>query len=282
MKKIHLTIHIFPREIDDYEFTINQLKFASQFISNLQIDANVILNVNPEIINWENSKLSKEYFIDKFKHINKKLDWVNNLNEEISEEYFGYLEKRISNTQLQGYNAFWWQDVDLILDDLLFYGIEYGLNNITDSKFILSPQCFKFWDHTWDVISHSPEQNINVDEFDSFLLKKHHYNRDQVLLVKNFEIKFAGGWSTIISNDLIKETPFPIQLKGYGREDTFLATWVAKHRYPQYILKNIIIQENRKYLSNLLYSNYVNYNDEYLKNINNKSLEQYYSMINSL
>ena len=45
MKKIHLTLHIFPREIDDYEFTINQLKVASKLIQNLQIDANVILNV---------------------------------------------------------------------------------------------------------------------------------------------------------------------------------------------------------------------------------------------
>ena len=35
MKKIHLTLHIFPREIDDYEFTINQLKVASKLIQNL-------------------------------------------------------------------------------------------------------------------------------------------------------------------------------------------------------------------------------------------------------
>ena len=46
MKKIHLTLHIFPREIDDYEFTINQLKVASKLIQNLQVDANVILNLN--------------------------------------------------------------------------------------------------------------------------------------------------------------------------------------------------------------------------------------------
>ena len=63
MKKVHLTIHIFPREIDDYELTINQLKFASQFITNLHVDANVILNVNSDIIDWEKSKLPKEYFV---------------------------------------------------------------------------------------------------------------------------------------------------------------------------------------------------------------------------
>ena len=148
MKKIHLTLHIFPREIDDYEFTINQLKVASKLIQNLQVDANVILNLNDKIIDWDNATLPKEYFVERFKHINKKLDWITNLEEEITykQEYHGYLEKRVSNTKLEGYDLFWWQDVDLILDDLLFYGLENILENITEDKYIISPQIYKFWD----------------------------------------------------------------------------------------------------------------------------------------
>lgn len=282
MKKIHLTIHIFPREIDDYEFTVNQLKFASQFITNLHIDANVILNVNPNIIDWGKSKLPKEYFIKKFKSINKKLDWVNHLEEEISESYNGYLEKRIENTKLKGYDAFWWQDVDLIIDDLFLYGVEYALDEINESKFIISPQCFKFWDSSWDVVSFSPNSSINVDEFDSFSIKHHHYNRDEISLIKNTQVKFAGGWGTIISNDLIKEVQFPPNVKGYGREDTLTAMWAIKKNYPQFILNNIIFQENRKYLSNSLYNNFVHYNLDYMKSINEKSLNSFYKLIGLL
>lgn len=282
MKKVHLTIHIFPREIDDYEFTINQLKFASQFITNLQIDANVILNINPNIIKWEESKLPKEYFIERFRFINKKLDWVNNLEEEISETYNGYLEKRVGNTKLENYDVFWWQDVDLVLDDLLLYGIEYGLDNIKDSKFILSPQCYKFWDSSWDVISYNPNANIIVNEFDPFFLKRIYYNRENPLLNKNYQVKFAGGWSTIISNDLIKEVPFPVNSQGYGREDTLVASWALKKGYPQYIINNIVVQENRKYLSNPIYINYVVYNNKYLEKINTTNTNIYYNLINSL
>lgn len=282
MKKIHLTIHIFPREIDDYEFTINQLKFASQFITNLQIDANVILNINPNVIKWEESKLPKEYFIERFRFINKKLDWVNDLEEEISETYNGYLEKRIGNTKLENYDAFWWQDVDLVLDDLLLYGIEYGLDNITDSKFILSPQCYKFWDSSWDVISYNPNANIIVNEFDPFFLKRIHYNRENPSLNKNYQIKFAGGWGTIISNDLIKEVPFPASSQGYGREDTLVASWALKKGYPQYVINNIVVQENRKHLSNPIYTNYIIYNNKYLEKINTVNTNIYHNLINSL
>lgn len=281
MKKIHLTIHLFPREIDDYEFTINQLKFSSQFISNLKIDANIILNLNDKIINWNKSKLPKEYFIERFKFINKKLDWVNNLEEEIvfKQEYHGKLEKVLYNTTLKGYNAFWWQDVDLIIDDLFLYGVEYALNEINESKFIISPQCFKFWDNSWDVISFSPNSSINVDKFDSFSIKQYHYNRNEISLTKNLQTKFAGGWGTIISNDLIKEVPFPSNAKGYGREDTLTAIWAMKKNYPQFILNNVIFQENRKYLSNSLYNNFIHYNLDYMKSINEKSLNSFYNLI---
>lgn len=283
IKKLHLTIHVFPKEIDDYNFTINQLKSAFKLTSNLEIDANVILNVNPNVVNWEATTIPKEHFIEKFKFINKKLDWVNDLEEEISEDYNGYLEKRVNNTKLEGYDAFWWQDVDLVLDDLLLYGIEYGLNNIQDNKFILSPQCHHFWDPSWDVLSYSKSQdNIHVNEFDPFNIKQYQFNRENISLNKNFNIKFAGGWGTIISNDLIKEVPFPFHVKGYGREDTLVATWAYKHRYPQYILNNVIVQENRKYRCTFLYDNQIYYNTEFLTTNNEISKNHYYSLIDKI
>jgi hypothetical protein len=48
----------------------------------------------------------KNILLIRFKHINKKLDWITNLEEEITynQEYHGYLEKRVSNTRLEGYD----------------------------------------------------------------------------------------------------------------------------------------------------------------------------------
>jgi hypothetical protein len=283
MKKIHLTLHVFPREIDDYEFTINQLKTASKFISNLQIDANVILNLNDKIIDWDNALLSKEYFIDRFKHANTKLDWINNLEEEIvyGQEYHGKLEKVLSNLNLEGYDAFWWQDVDLILDDLILYGIENTLKLIEEPDFIISPQTYKWWDNSWDVISNNPNIDIDVNEFDAFNIKPAQYDRE-LSLIPNKDVKFAGGWCTIVSNSFIKKIKFPKEIKGYGREDT-LAMEIAKYLgVTQYIMKDIIVQENRKYLNNNLYIKYVPYNLEYLKSINALTAEIFIKLFQDL
>jgi hypothetical protein len=284
MKKIHLTLHIFPREIDDYEFTINQLKSASKFIQNLQIDANVILNLNDKIIDWNNATLPKEYFVERFKHINKKLDWITNLEEEITynQEYHGYLEKRVSNTRLEGYDLFWWQDVDLMLDDLLFYGLESILENITEDNYIISPQIYKFWDSSWDVLSSNPQDIINVDTFDVFNLKINQYNREQIELIQNKDIKFAGGWFTMISNQLIKSVPFPTGIRGYGREDTLVQEWAKKINATQYIMKGLYVQENRHYLSNSIYSKYIPYNTEYLTTLNKESKNKFYQILSQL
>ena len=284
MKKIHLTLHIFPREIDDYEFTVNQLKSASKFIQNLQIDANVILNLNDKIIDWNNATLPKEYFVERFKHINKKLDWITNLEEEITynQEYHGYLEKRVSNTRLEGYDLFWWQDVDLMLDDLLFYGLESILENITEDNYIISPQIYKFWDSSWDVLSSNPQDIINVDTFDVFNLKINQYNREQIELIQNKDIKFAGGWFTMISNQLIKSVPFPTGIRGYGREDTLVQEWAKKINATQYIMKGLYVQENRHYLSNSIYSKYIPYNTEYLTTLNEESKNKFYQILSQL
>ena len=284
MKKIHLTLHSFPREIDDYEFTVNQLKSASKFIQNLQIDANVILNLNDKIIDWNNATLPKEYFVERFKHINKKLDWITNLEEEITynQEYHGYLEKRVSNTRLEGYDLFWWQDVDLMLDDLLFYGLESILENITEDNYIISPQIYKFWDSSWDVLSSNPQDIINVDTFDVFNLKINQYNREQIELIQNKDIKFAGGWFTMISNQLIKSVPFPTGIRGYGREDTLVQEWAKKINATQYIMKGLYVQENRHYLSNSIYSKYIPYNTEYLTTLNKESKNKFYQILSQL
>jgi len=109
-----------------------------------------------------------------------------------------------------------------------------------------------------------------------------YFIQQNISLNKNFNIKFAGGWGTIISNDLIKEVPFPFHVKGYGREDTLVATWAYKHRYPQYILNNVIVQENRKYRCTFLYDNQIYYNTEFLTTNNEISKNHYYSLIDKI
>lgn len=279
MKKILSVIHLFPREVDDFDYLISQLKVASSFLGDtLSIDFNIVLNFNPKIINWENSKLPKDFFIQKVKSSIKKLDWANQINLEIIEDdsVCGLLEQRISLTKkFPDYYGYLILDNDIILDDLCFYGLENAINSITETtSFVITPQPYSHWDSSWDVISYVPfEQTFNIDEFNSYSIKS--MFKDEIQIVESSAFKFAGGWFTFITKDLLSTISFP-DVKGYGMEDTYLSFCFNRMKssgqnVKQFILKNILIQENRKYLSNSIYVDFVPYDMDYLKPINEHS-----------
>ena len=63
-----IVIHLMPYELDHFEWQSKQFKLGSSFLSKddkILIDAT--LNFN--LVNWDESKLSKEFFIDKFNQI---------------------------------------------------------------------------------------------------------------------------------------------------------------------------------------------------------------------
>jgi len=279
--KVLLLLHIFPREIDDVDNLANQLKVASKFINKLDITANIVLNLNPEIINWSKSKLPKEFIISKFHHILGKFDWCKTKVEVIEDTtYWGYMEQRVeAPTKFPDVDGYIFLDPDIILDDYIFYAIENSLSIITDDEFILSPQMYRFWDSSWDLISYDKSgSDFNVDTFDPYYIKV--LDRQDIRLEANSKIKFAGGWFNYISKALYSSIKFPDQVKGYGPEDTFLSIEAQKRKAYQYIMEGIVVQENRKYLNNSVYTDYIYYEMEKLKEVNKKTLEKFIQSFN--
>lgn len=265
-----MLIHLFPREIDDFDNLANQLKVASQYISNLNITTNIILNLNPEIVKWETSKISKEFIISKFKHSISKFDWCEKIVDiSTNTQYWGYLEQRIQcTTKYPDFDGYLLLDPDLILDDYVFYGLEKALEVIEDSEFIISPQMYKFWDSSWNIISYEKSNfNFNVDKFDPYSIKV--IKKEGIVINPNKQIKFAGGWFNYISKSLYEKVVWPIGVKGYGPEDTYTAFIATKLGATQYIMEGIVVQENRKYLNNSIYVNFIEYDLKKLKEVNN-------------
>jgi hypothetical protein len=72
------------------------------------------------------------------------------------------------------------------------------------------------------------------------------------------KFKFAGGWFTLISNDLLKIVGIPTALGHYGLEDTFIAhsaTFLSGNPKngvapKQFILNNVVVGENYKHRCN--------------------------------
>lgn len=272
-KEVLLLTHLFPREIDDFDNLANQLKVAAKYIQELEVDANIILNLNPELIDWEGSLVSQDFIISKFEHILTKFDWCRNLLVEINKDtkYWGYLEQRVQAPQTHpNYDGYLLLDPDLILDDYVFYGLENTLNTVQDSEFIISAQMYKFWDSSWDIISYDKRQySFDVDEFDPYTVKT--LPKEQINILTNKQIKFAGGWFNYISTPLYKAIEFPKGVRGYGPEDTHMALQSIKRGATQYIMEGIVVQENRKYLNNNTYNKYIQYNINKLKEINNQT-----------
>lgn len=270
--KILLVCHVFPREIDDFDHLANQLKVASKYISNLDVSVNIILNLNDNIIDWKESKIPAEYFVTKFNHILKKFDWCKNLSKiSYNSELFGFIEQRVSLVKnFPDYHGYLFLDSDIIIDDYVFYFLENSLSVINEEKFIVSPQMYKFWDASWNVISlDKTNLEFDVNTFDSFSIKT--VEKGEPKLVVNKDIKFAGGWFTYISKDLFQEVPFPPGISGYGAEDSFIARYARSKKYNQYIMEGTLVQENRKYLNNIIYTDLVKYNTELLKAVNDRT-----------
>ena len=283
MKKFLLLIHVFPREIDDFDNIANQLKVASKYLSDkISIDTHIILNINNEIINWDESTISKNFILDKFNHILTKFDWTNQNHIEINydDKYWGIVDQRVYIQSLTGqYEGFILLDLDVIFSDYIFYYLQETLEHVNDDLYIISPQVYKFWDQSWDLLSYSPYDGTDINELDPYVVKT--LNQD-IELIPNKHVKFAGGWFTTISSKLLSKINFPLDVKGYGLEDTFIAESSKRLNATQYIMKGITIQENRKYLNNSIYVDYIKYNTEKLSQINNTTKQIFTLAIQSL
>ena len=82
MKKIVITTFIMPNEIDDLERILMDLNKASKYVKGDNYELYLALTVSDFLVDWDNSKLDKQYFIDRF---NKKCENTEILRNRISE-----------------------------------------------------------------------------------------------------------------------------------------------------------------------------------------------------
>ena len=82
-------------------------------------------------------------------------------------------------------------------------------------------------------------------------------------------MKFAGGWFTCISKNILDKVTVPKSFGHYGLEDTFIMNSLELLKLgTQYKIKNLVVCENYKYRNNLHLTNYLASNsrkDEFLK-----------------
>ena len=74
---IRSVIHVMPWEIDHLFLLQHQLKRSSYYLEeNDKFEMDVVLNLSDKLIDWDKSKLDKEFFIDKYKSTQYLTDWA--------------------------------------------------------------------------------------------------------------------------------------------------------------------------------------------------------------
>jgi hypothetical protein len=269
---INILIHILPQEIDQLEQTLIQLKKNSKYVTNEKFLVEVVLNYN--LTNWDQSKLDKNFFTSKLLRLEKLTKSWAETNFWVSEnnEVVGCTDSHRLAEKNYTPDAFLWLDVDIVFSDTLLYHMveSYKLIKDTEEYFVITPETTRMWDYTWDIITNEEAMNEKATH-------ENYFSRDPYLttglmgdvsLRKIDTFKFASGWATLLSNDLIKKVIIPDEMGSYYMDDTFIMACCEYGKQKgfnasQYVLTNEVIIENNKFR----YNHYENY----LSSINRKN-----------
>ena len=282
--KYHISIHISPYEIDNYQTFIHQLRRNLNHVED-EIIFTPYLNLSKYFYNWEDSTLSPFYFVDRFNELNDIVREYCVIDEHVNfdEKILGAFSYKTMflNKYKNEVDAFIWFDSDMIFPDNTI-AMLIASHKSSETKYcIVTPQIHRLWDTTWDILVNKDYINIpashdNYFGFDGYSLYKRD-DEDYFLDENKQRFKFASGWCNLLSADLFRDLiNFTYDLGHYGPDDTFIMNLLDYYKFNldvdinQYILKNVVVTENYKHSLN-------QYKDYITKNINIKTKEEFTS-----
>ena len=269
--RIVISIFCLPYEIDELENTLNQLKRASYYLSGKnEWVVDVTLSLSNDLINWNKSSIPKSYFEDKLLKLSAQTDWCAK-NFQTSTEVNGCVsQRRFSLNKNTDADYFIWLDTDIVFEERTLSYIENtmeAIKNVTPYS-VITPEIVKVWDTTWDCLVNEEFLDKPLDYQKTNDPYKDSGIKGDVTVESvrnNFQnqprFKFAGGWMTCLSGDLVRRIGVPESFGHYGYEDTFIM-WASEKLIQnqqldiqQFKLKNLVVCENYKYRSNYHYIN---------------------------
>jgi hypothetical protein len=271
--KIVIQIFCLPYEIDELENTLNRLRTSSHYINTsnqYQWVIDVTMCTADDMVNWSKSSIPKKYFEDKLLKLSWQTDWCDKYFRTSSDIKGCVSHRRYCLERYNDADYFLWLDTDIIFDERTLSHLENSLQPVSNINpyNIITPEFVRIWDNTWDVL---------VNE--NFIDKPLGYQKDanpyldsgikgdiSIEGVLNSaspqsRFKFAGGWFTCISGDLLRKIGIPKSFGHYGYEDTFIMVASEKLvrtsdiKINQFKIKNVVVCENYKYRNHTYYLN---------------------------
>jgi hypothetical protein len=252
-----ITIFAMPQELEDLALTLNMLKRNSVFRErDIDYKVEVTMCLSDELTNWEESFLPKDYIWKRTAELCKKyLGWCEyELRIETESEILGCVsQRRYSLKNNPDADFFIWLDCDFTFKDTTLFYVSSAFKMLKEGgidNFVVTPQFVKQWDNTWDVIVNERfwSQPLNYHEgADVYEDTLPEYGEAGVKEIQS--IKFAGGWFTCLSGDLLRKTGIPESFGHYGLEDTYVTECMnimkSQNDYiSQFIIENLVIAES--------------------------------------
>lgn len=264
-----ITIFALPQELEDLALTLYNLKRNSVYLDpNNLYKIDITMCLSDELTDWNKTKLPKEYIKERTTElVTKFLDWCEWNLMWGEEDILGCVsQRRYSLQNNNNADFFIWLDCDFIFKDFTLFYMTTACQSIKDSgidNFILTPQFVRQWDTSWDILVN--EQFINhplcyhesADVYIDTLPQN-----DEIQVKQINDIKFAGGWFTLITSKLLQEITIPELLGHYGLEDNFVieCSKILKHKginVSQFILDGLVIGESYIHRPNQTIKNFI-------------------------
>jgi hypothetical protein len=248
---IKIVYHIMPWEIDYALLTFTQLKKSKYYLpENVNITIDSALNLSSYLINWDESKLPKEYFIEKYNQLSSLLiDYTHNSKIYDGNELYGHLDLQRDCISSE-FDYYMGICPDIYFNEYVLAYLVKSLEHIKDEYFVLTPQIPRMWDSTWDVLTNEKYMNHPNESWDSIdifdIATGNHPEPTLSHLGDN--MKWAG-WFDIYSKSFFEKlVPIQSEWHGYGAWDFYSLNVVNMFRHlggkiKQYILNNQVIFE---------------------------------------
>jgi hypothetical protein len=274
MKKIVITSFVMPHELDDLERVLVDLNKTSKYVDGNNYEFYISFSASDYLVNWANSKVDKQFFIDRFNSLKSLTDWASKSTFQIREEIMGAFSNKIyAHRECNDATHFIWLDTDICFDDRILHYMESAVDvieseNITN-KYFITPEIVKYWDTTWDCLVNENFINKELDycKTNNPFVDCGQYGEvgiESVFanVVGQPTTKFGAGWFTLLSKQLLDRIPLPQEMGHYGPDDTFLMWAIEKlnqtgENINQFKLKNYIVCENYIYRNRTHYDSII-------------------------
>jgi hypothetical protein len=249
---IKIFMHLMPWELDDAHQIFTKIASVKRLLDpsdNICVDT--CLNLSSYIIDWETSKLPKDFFIDKYNYIHKVLyEFECKTQIYDKSELYGHLDfqRELIDPKIDYYFSIC---PDIYFHPHTIYYLIESAKQVKNKYFLITPEIPQLWDSTWDMMVNKNFKHYKYEDWENRNIHEIMHISQNISEDPHIEklprFKWAG-WFDIYNKEFYENlVPCFPEWHGYGPWDFFginICTIVKQQFHvdvEEYVLRNQVI-----------------------------------------